>query len=278
MDKNTASEKINIFVTLSLVWLAWFIGNLCANALFYLGKDFKDLLPPDLQGIIYHWGTLVYFITVAIIGIIVPLFYIKKWQLDVCLWPEKISIRFVIASLLLMVALIGLGIVAICEEHQLGLSDIFSKDFAYLISPLILLAPTMVAYTVMWYGLFLQGFMKIFGNSILGKLAAIVLTSFIYAIYHFASINEIHSFAAFFEETLITFGISVVICIYVILDKSLFIAFIANLALNFLIFSPVETFHSSPENWLFSYLIVGILLLCYCLLSKHLPGAKSAKR
>jgi len=149
MDKNTASEKINIFVTLSLVWLAWFIGNLCANALFYLGKDFKDLLPPDLQGIIYHWGTLVYFITVAIIGIIVPLFYIKKWQLDVCLWPEKISIRFVIASLLLMVALIGLGIVAICEEHQLGLSDIFSKDFAYLISPLILLAPTMVAYTVM---------------------------------------------------------------------------------------------------------------------------------
>ena len=70
MDRNAASERINIFVTLSLIWIAWFIGNLCANALFYLGKDFKDLLPPDLQGITYHWGTLVYFITVAIVGII----------------------------------------------------------------------------------------------------------------------------------------------------------------------------------------------------------------
>ncbi len=270
MNKNADLEKINIFVTLSLVWLAWFIGNLCANALFYLGKDFKDLLPPDLQGITYHWGSLVYFVTIAIIGIIAPLFYIKKWQLNVCLWPEKISPKFVITSLVLMVALFGLGVVAISEEHQLGLNDIFSKDFVYLISPLVLLAPTMVAYTVMWYGLFLHGLIKIFGNSIPGKIASMVLTSFVYAIYHFASINEIHSFAAFFEEIFITFAISVVICIYVVLSRSLLIAFIANLALNFLIFSPVETFHSSPGNWLFSYLVVGILLLCNYFLSKRL--------
>ncbi|MGI6766270.1 MAG: hypothetical protein ACOX4R_03510 [Lentihominibacter sp.] len=85
MDRNASSGKINILVILSLVWLAWFIGNLCA------------------------------------------VFYIKKWQLDVCLWPEKISKKFVIASFLLIVALFGLGIVAISEEHKLSLSDIFSN-------------------------------------------------------------------------------------------------------------------------------------------------------
>lgn len=269
--QKAGSEKSEIIITLSLVWLSWFIGNLCANALFYLGLDFKHLLPPDLQGITYHWGTLIYFMTVAIVGIIVPLRTIKKWHLNVKLLPETISTKFIISSLLLIVILCGLGIVAIQEEHQFGLGDIFSQDFLYMISPLILLAPTMVAYTLMWYGLFLRGLERVFGNSMVGKIASVVLTSFVYSIYHFASINEIHSFSAFFEETLITFGISVLIGIYVMMSDSLLIAFIANLALNFLIFSPIETFHSSPWNWAFSYLIVAVLLLIHHFLPEPSP-------
>jgi len=61
------------------------------------------------------------------------------------------------------------------------------------------------------------------------------------------------------------------------LNESLLIAFIANLTLIFLIFSPVETFHCSPGNWLFPYLAVGILLLCNYFVSKHFTNAESAK-
>ena len=65
------------------------------------------------------------------------------------------------------------------------------------------------------------------------------------------------------EEILITFGISVVIAAYVLLSKSLVVAFVANLVLNFLIFSPVASFHTSLWNWLLSYAVVILLLLIY---------------
>jgi hypothetical protein len=43
------------------------------------------------------------------------------------------------------------------------------------------------------------------------------------------------------------------------------VAFMGNLMLNFLVFSPVASFHTSPANWLYSYIIVGIALLIYYL-------------
>lgn len=262
MQENTVSKK-QILQTLSLVYLAWFIGNLCANALFYLGADFKTQLPSDLQFVTYHWGTLIYYITVAIVGIAASHYFIKKWKLTISLWPNKVTPIFIILSLVLFALFIGLGYMAISQGQQVSLRDVFSGDFAYLISPLILLLPTMVAYTLMWYGLFLQGLIKVFGDTVRGKILSVLLTSFVYAIYHFASINEIHSFSAMIEEILITFGISVIIGAYVLISKSLVIAFIANLLLNFIIFSPVASFHTSPWNWLFSYAIIALLLIIY---------------
>jgi hypothetical protein len=255
--------KKQILQTLSLVWLAWFIGNLCANALFYLGAEFKTQLPGDLQSITYHWGTLIYYITVAIVGIASSHYFIKKWNLPISLSPKSITPRFIILSLILFAVFIGLGFMAISQGQQLSLSDVFSGNFAYVISPLILLLPTMIAYTLMWYGLFLQGLIRVFGNTVRGMVLSVLLTSFVYAIYHFASINEIHSFAAMTEEILITFGISVIIGGYVLICKSLIVAFFANLVLNFIIFSPVNTFHTSPQNWLYSYAIVVLLLTIY---------------
>lgn len=255
--------KRQILQTLSLVWLAWFIGNLCANALFYLGADFKTLLPDDLRVVTYHWGTLIYYITVAVVGIASSHYFIKKWKLPISLSPKSFTPRFVILSLILLAAFIALGIMAISQGEQLSLRDVFSGSFTYLISPLILLLPTMIAYTLMWYGLFLQGLIKVFGNTVRGKVLSVLLTSFVYAIYHFASINEIHSFAAMTEEILITFGISVVIGAYVLICESLLASFFVNLLLNFLIFSPVASFHTSPQNWLYSYAIVVLLLIIY---------------
>ncbi len=255
--------KRQILQTLSLVWLAWFIGNLCANALFYLGADFKTLLPDDLRVVTYHWGTLIYYITVAVVGIASSHYFIKKWKLPISLSPKSFTPRFVILSLILLAAFIALGIMAISQGEQLSLRDVFSGSFTYLISPLILLLPTMIAYTLMWYGLFLQGLIKVFGNTVRGKVLSVLLTSFVYAIYHFASINEIHSFAAMTEEILITFSISVVIGAYVLICESLLVSFFVNLLLNFLIFSPVASFHTSPQNWLYSYAIVVLLLIIY---------------
>lgn len=263
MDENDKVTKRQILQTLSLIWLAWFVGNLCANALFYLGADFRLQLSNDLQSVTYHWGTLIYYITVAVVGIAASVHFIKAWKLPISLMPEKISSRFIILSVALLALLIALGIMAISQDFQLTLAEVFSGSFSYLISPLILLLPTMIAYTLMWYGLFLQGLIKVFGDTLCGKVFAVLLTSFVYAIYHFASINEIQSFSGMIEEILITFGISVVIAAYVLLGKSLVVAFVANLVLNFLIFSPVTSFHTSPWNWLFSYFVVIVLLLIY---------------
>ncbi|NLL90817.1 MAG: hypothetical protein GX222_00135 [Ruminococcaceae bacterium] len=270
MQENKVA-KIQILRTLSLVWLAWFIGNLCANALFYLGAEFKTQLPVDLQSVTYHWGTLIYFLTVAIVGIASSHYFIKKWRLPVSRSPKKITPAFVVFSLIFFAAFVGLGIMAISEGEQLSLSGVFSGDFTYLISPLVLLIPTMIAYTLMWYGLFLQGLIRVFGDTAIGKILSVLVTSFVYSIYHFASINEIHSFSAMTEEILITFGISVVIGAYVLIFKSLIITFIANLALNFLIFSPVETFHTSPQNWIYSYTVALLPLIIYNFTRKK-PG------
>ena len=228
MNGNNVTRR-QILQTLSLIWLAWFIGNLCANALFYLGAEFKTQLPDDLQSITYHWGTLVYYTTVTVVGIASSHYFIRYWKLPVSLLPGKRTPRFIILSLILFAVLIGLGIMAISQDHQLSLSDVFSGSFTYLISPLILLLPTMITYTLMWYGLFLQGLIRVFGNTVRGKVISVLLTSFVYAIYHFASINEIHSFAAMTEEIFITFGISVIIGGYVLLCESLLMAFVANL-------------------------------------------------
>jgi len=252
-----------ILQTISLIWLAWFIGNLCANALFFLGADFKAQLPGDLQFVTYHWGTLIYYITVAVVGIAASHYFIKSWELPVRFLPKKATPRFVVLSVILFAAFVGLGIMAVSQDQKIALGEIFSGSFAHIISPLILLIPTMVAYTLMWYGLFLQGLIRVFGGDLRGKVLSVLLTSFVYAIYHFASINEIHSFAAMGEEILITFGISIVIGAYVLLCKSLAMAFFANLVLNFLIFSPVASFHTSPWNWLYSYIIVALLLVVY---------------
>jgi len=261
--QETKVAKKQILQTLSLVWLAWFIGNLCANALFYLGADFKTQLPGDLQSITYHWGTLIYYITVTVVGIASSLYFTDKWKLPISWSPKKYTPRFIILTLVLFAVFVALGIMAISQGQQISLSDVFSGNFSHLISPLILLLPTMVAYTLMWYGFFLQGLIRVFGNTVRGKVFSVLLTSFVYAIYHFASINEIHSIAAMAEEILITFVISIIIGAYVLKCKSLIMAFIANLALNFLIFSPVDSFHTSPLNWLYSYAIIVLLLLIY---------------
>ena len=162
MHKNNIAKK-KILQTLLLLWLAWFIGNLCANALFYLGAEFKTLLPGDLQLITYHWGTSIYYITVAVVGIAASHYFIQKWRLPIRFSPEKITPRFIVLSLILLATFVGLGMMAISQDHQLSLGDAFSGNFTYLISPLILLLPTMVAYTLMWYGLFLQGLIKVLG-------------------------------------------------------------------------------------------------------------------
>jgi|GEM_PF-5086679 hypothetical protein len=80
MQENNATKK-QILQTLTLIWLAWFIGNICANALFYLGADFKTQLPADFQSVTYHWGTLIYYITVSVVGIASSHYYIKSWKL-----------------------------------------------------------------------------------------------------------------------------------------------------------------------------------------------------
>ena len=120
----------------------------------------------------------------------------------------------------------------------------------------------------MWYGLFLQTD-QVFGNTVRGKVIS-VLTSFVYAIYHFASINEIHSFAAMTEEIFITFGISVslaAMCCSVKASDGC-----CQLALNYHFLACRYLPHIL--QLVYSYMIVILLLVIYHILEK----AESADR
>ncbi len=107
MNSKTLFKK-EILRTLFVIWIAWFIGNLCANSLFYLGLDFKSQLPTDMQNMTYHLGTFVYFLTVSMVGIASSHYYIKKWDFSVCWLPKERTLPFYLSSIIFIAILIGL--------------------------------------------------------------------------------------------------------------------------------------------------------------------------
>lgn len=248
----TNKQKIQ---TLALIWLGWFVGNLCANALFLLGTDF------DL--IFYPFGTIVYFITVTITGILIPIHYCKKWQISINIFPEKVTKKFILISLLLLLTMVTLGVFA--AGDYLTFQEFLQHDLLWKISPLIQLIPTMIAYTLLWYTLFVNTIKSCFKNKRTGIILSSLITSFIYAIYHFASINEITTMNAMLEEILITFSISLVFCAYAFIIDNFLVSLIVNLVLNYFVFVGVSSFHTGPVDWAFSYLIVLIFVLIYIL-------------
>jgi hypothetical protein len=148
-------------------------------------------------------------------------------------------------------------------DQGMTLADVAQQSPAWIIAPVFVLGPTMLAYTLLWYGFYLPGFRRLFGGSTAATILAIVLTAAVYGVYHLAGVNELLTFSAMLEEILITTCIGIVFATYVVLCRSLLVAFLINWMINWFVFTPVETFHPSVALWPLGYAILAVVWLVH---------------
>ena len=234
---------------LLVVWVAWCYANLGPNGIFYLALHGN----PDLR----IPGEILYYAGVAIVGIVAALHLARKWQLDLPLFPEKRGLRFWLGSGIFLSLAIFLGVNALADGGMM-LTEVWRHSLTWIVAPVVIFVPTMLAYTILWYGLLLRGFERVFGGSTWATVLGILLSAVLYGLYHFASIDEIATLEGMIEEVLITTGIGIAFGIYVVLFRSLVVAFLVNWLLNWFVFTPVATFHPPVSQWPLGYLV----LLC----------------
>jgi len=250
----TTPSRRRMVMTMLLVWLAWFFANLAPNGLFYIALNGRPAarLP----------GEILYYLGISVVGIVVAIHLSKKWGLDLSLFPEKRGWGFWIGSTGFFVLAVFLGIQAMSDQG-LSLADVIKQPIEWIIAPAVIFVPTMIAYTVLWQGFYLRGFQRLFGESKAATVAAIVLAAVVYGVYHFASIDELLTMEQMVEEILITTGIGIAFGIYVVLCRSLFVAFLVNWILNWFVFTPVATFHPPMIQWPLGYVILACVWLAY---------------
>lgn len=248
------ATRRRMVLTLILVWLAWFVANLAANGLFYIAAhDSSDLRLP---------AEILYFVGVCITGVAIPYQLCRAWGLDMPLLPEKRTIWFWLGSLLFLILAVPLGMAAMSDQGM-TLSDVFSHSLDWIAAPMPIFIPTMVAYTLLWYGLMLRGWERIFGGSRWATVLAIVVGAVMYGVYHLASVDEISTLAELADEVLITTLIGIGFGVYVVLARSLLAAFLVNWLLNWFVFTPLDTFHPPAWQWPIALLVLAGVWLLY---------------
>ncbi|MBN1812572.1 MAG: hypothetical protein JXA14_12105 [Anaerolineae bacterium] len=252
--ETTTPTRKQMAMTMLLVWLAWFFVNLGANGLFYVSAHGRPgaRLP----------GEILYYLGVSTVGIVVALHLSRKWNLEMPLLPEKRGLGFWIGTLAFLALAIFLGVNAMADQGM-TLADAAQRPLAWIVAPVFVLGPTMLAYTLLWYGFYLPSFRWLFGGSKAATVLAIVLTAVVYGVYHLASIDELLTLPAMLEEILITTCIGVVFGLYVVLARSLLVAFLVNWLINWFVFTPVETFHPSIALWPLGYIVLAVIWLVY---------------
>lgn len=248
------ASRRRMALTLLLVWLAWFIANLAAKGLFYIAAHGT----PGLR----LPGEVLYFVGVALTGIVIPYHLCRIWGLELPLFPEKKTVGFWIGSAVSLALAVFLGIMAIAEQGM-TLGAAFSHSIAWLVAPIPIFIPTMIAYTVLWYGLMLRGWERIFGGSRWATVLAILVSAVIYGVYHLSDVDKFTSLAAVADEIFITLLIGVGFGVYVVLGRSLVLAFLINWALNWFVFTPMPDFHPPVWQWPLGLLILGGIWLIY---------------
>jgi membrane protease YdiL (CAAX protease family) len=252
--ETTTPTRKRMAMIMLLVWLAWFFANLGANGLFYVSAHGR----PDAR----LPGEILYYLGVSTVGIVVALHLSMKWNLEMPLLPEKRGLGFWIGTATFLALAIFLGVNAMADQGM-TLADATQRPLVWIIAPVFVLGPTMLAYTLLWYGFYLPGIRRLFGGSKAATFLAIVLTAAIYGVYHLASIDELLTLPAMLEEILITTCIGVVFGTYVVLARSLLVAFLVNWLINWFVFTPVETFHPSAALWPLGYVVLAVVWLAY---------------
>ena len=241
-------------LTLLLVWLAWFVVNLAANGVYFIAAQGK----PGLR----LAGEVLYYAGVVITGVLIPWHLCRKWGLDIPLFPRKRTVWFWLGSLVFLMLAVFLGIQAMADQGM-SMQAFLAQPVMRLIAPLPVFIPTMVAYTILWYGLMLRGWERVFGGGRWATLAGILLSAVLYGMYHFASVDEITTLQGMLDEIIITTLIGIGFGIFVVLSRSLAAAFVINWILNLFVFSPLETFHPPIWQWPLGVIVLLVLWLVY---------------
>jgi hypothetical protein len=241
-------------LTLVLVWLAWSVANLAANGLFYIAAhDTPDLRLP---------GEILYYIGICITGIVIPYHLCRAWGLDIPLFPQRRTSWFWRGSALFLVLAVLLGMEAMSDQGM-TLNDVFSHSLTWILAPVPIFIPTMIAYTLLWYGLMLRGWERIFGGSRWATVLAVVVSAVMYGGYHFAGVDEITTLADMADEIFTTTLIGIGFGVYVVLSRSLLVAFLINWLLNWFVFTPLDTFHPPVWQWPIALLVLAGIWLLY---------------
>lgn len=254
MIQPSTPPRQHMFLTLLLVWAGWFDVNLAANGLFYIAAYETPSLRLPAE-ILYYTG-------VSIMGIVIPYHLSRQWGLDLSLFPKKRTVWFWLGSLLFLLVAIFLGIQAMADQGM-SLNDVFLQPLDWILAPLPIFIPTMIAYTLLWYGLMLRGWEKIFGGKRWGTALAVFLTALLYGAYHFASVDEIFTIQGMLDEILITTQIGIGFGIFVVWSRSLLAAFFINWIFNWFVFTPVDTFHPPVWQWPIATVVLLIVWLIY---------------
>ncbi|MCF7943651.1 MAG: hypothetical protein K9L21_04400 [Spirochaetia bacterium] len=248
-------SRLKMALTLLLVWLAWFVVNLAANGIYYIAAD-------KGQSGLRLAGEVLYFAGVILTGVLIPYHLCRRWGLEIPLFPQKRTVWFWLGSLVFLVLAVFLGIQAMADQGM-SVQTFLAQPVMRLIAPLPLFIPTMAAYTILWYGLMLRGWEKVFGGGRLAAMAGIILSAVLYGLYHFASVDEIFFLKGMLDEILITTLIGIGFGIFVVLLRSLAVAFLVNWILNLFVFSPLETFHPPIWQWPLGVIVLLVLWLVY---------------
>ena len=264
MDLEKENSKKKRLSTIFIIWLIWLVGNLCANSLFFMGDQYNRVFSVI--------GKIVYFITITGAGIVCAYHFSRQWKFSFNpIRPKKTAWLW---NTILFAFILVMGYFAIDEQLADGFSFgyIVNHSLWWNLSPLFNLLPTMVAYTLLWYCLLLRTFQHSFKDNMWAKIISVILTAFFYSIYHFASVNEIFTLRAMLDEVMITFLISLALGAYIILTNNLVVLTIANLILNWFVFTPVASFHTTGKEVLLLYLIVAACIVVYCFFYKKQPN------
>ena len=146
--ETTAPTRKRMVATMLLVWLAWFFVNLGANGLFYVSLHGRPgaRLP----------GEILYYLGVSTVGIVVALHLSKKWNLEMPLLPAKRGLGFWIGTVAFLALAVFLGVNARADQGM-TLADVVQQPPVWIVAPVFVLGPTMLAYTLLWYGFYLPG-------------------------------------------------------------------------------------------------------------------------
>ncbi len=94
-------------------------------------------------------------------------------------------------------------------------------------------------------------------------MGAILITAAAYAVYHLASIDEIHGLDAMLGEIAITFVIRAVLLSFVVWSRSVGVALIADGVMNYLVFLPMDHFHPPVWQWPVGIAVLAAVWLAY---------------